>query len=254
MRGVLLWTRRDIWSRRTCWKDAPSQSWQRPTTFIAAGSTSSWPATGPVATEPWSPAPGHRAPAPTRPPRRWCGQSCPCASSCSRRDTTAARRRSPTTSPRSSTRFPRSRRSGASCAVRGSSIPQPQKRPRSSLIRFEAQLPNEMWQADITHWSLAGGQDVEVLNMIDDHSRLFLASLALPTFKAADVAGAFRSAVALHGAPASLALRQRRRVHRETARGQGALAARDGAAGGIRQTRGPTTLRPAARWSACTRR
>jgi len=82
--------------------------------------------------------------------------------------------------------------------------PQPQKRPRSSLIRFEAQLPNEMWQADITHWSLAGGPDVEILNMIDDHSRLFVASLARPTFKAADVADAFRSAVALHGAPASL--------------------------------------------------
>jgi hypothetical protein len=61
-----------------------------------------------------------------------------------------------------------------------------------------------MWQADITHWSLAGGGDVEIINMIDDHSRLFLASVARPTFKAADVADAFQSAVALHGAPASL--------------------------------------------------
>jgi len=83
-------------------------------------------------------------------------------------------------------------------------VPQPQKRPRSSLIRFEAELPNEMWQADITHWRLAGGRDVEILNMIDDHSRLFLASRAYETAKAADVAEAFRSAVALHGAPASL--------------------------------------------------
>ena len=33
--------------------------------------------------------------------------------------------------------------------------PQPQKRPRSSLVRFEADLPNEMWQTDITHWQLA---------------------------------------------------------------------------------------------------
>jgi transposase InsO family protein len=82
--------------------------------------------------------------------------------------------------------------------------PQPQKRPRSSLIRFEAQLPNEMWQADITHWSLAGGQDVEILNMIDDHSRLFLASLAFSTAKAADVVDVFRSAIDLHEAPASL--------------------------------------------------
>jgi len=83
-------------------------------------------------------------------------------------------------------------------------VPQPQKRPRSSLIRFEAELPNEMWQADITHWRLADGQDVEILNMIDDHSRLFLASRAFPTAKAADVVDVFRSAIDLHGAPASL--------------------------------------------------
>jgi transposase InsO family protein len=82
--------------------------------------------------------------------------------------------------------------------------PQPQKRPRSSLIRFEAELPNEMWQADVTHWRLAGPGQAEILNMIDDHSRLFLASRAYPTVKAADVVEAFRGAIAMHGAPASL--------------------------------------------------
>ena len=40
--------------------------------------------------------------------------------------------------------------------------------------------------------------------MIDDHSRLFLASRAFPTAKAADVVDVFRSAIDLHGAPASL--------------------------------------------------
>jgi transposase InsO family protein len=83
-------------------------------------------------------------------------------------------------------------------------VPQPQKRPRCSLIRFEAELPNETWQADITHWRLAGGGHAEILNMIDDHSRLFLASRAFPTTKAADVVDVFRSAIDLHGAPASL--------------------------------------------------
>jgi transposase InsO family protein len=83
-------------------------------------------------------------------------------------------------------------------------VPQPQKRPRSSLIRFEAGLPNEMWQTDITHWQLAGGGHAEILNMIDDHSRLFLASRAFPTTKAADVVDVLRSAIDLHGAPASL--------------------------------------------------
>jgi transposase InsO family protein len=82
--------------------------------------------------------------------------------------------------------------------------PQPQKRPRSSLIRFCAELPNEMWQADVTHCPLAGEGHAEILNMLDDHSRLFLASRAFPTVKAADVVEVFRMAVALHGAPASL--------------------------------------------------
>lgn len=82
--------------------------------------------------------------------------------------------------------------------------PQPQKRPRSSLVRFAAELPNEMWQADVTHWRLAGQGHAEILNMIDDHSRLFLVSRAFPTVKAADVVDVFRMAIALHGAPASL--------------------------------------------------
>jgi transposase InsO family protein len=82
--------------------------------------------------------------------------------------------------------------------------PQPQKRPRSSLIRFAAELPNEMWQADITHWQLSGARHVEILNMLDDHSRLFIASRAQPTTKASDVVAVFQAAVALHGAPASL--------------------------------------------------
>jgi transposase InsO family protein len=83
-------------------------------------------------------------------------------------------------------------------------VPQPQKRPRSSLIRFEAELPNEMWQTDITHWQLAGGEHVEILNFIDDHSRLFLASEVFSTVKARNVVDVFHSAAQLHGLPASL--------------------------------------------------
>jgi transposase InsO family protein len=35
--------------------------------------------------------------------------------------------------------------------------PTPQKRPKSSYIRFAAQQPNERWQADFTHWWLTDG-------------------------------------------------------------------------------------------------
>ena len=83
-------------------------------------------------------------------------------------------------------------------------VPEPQKRPRSSLIRFQAELPNEMWQTDITHWELAGGEHAEILNMIDDHSRLFLASQAFQTVKARDVVDVFHTAAGLHGLPACL--------------------------------------------------
>jgi transposase len=33
--------------------------------------------------------------------------------------------------------------------------PQPHKRPRSSYVRFQAELPNETWQSDFTHYGLA---------------------------------------------------------------------------------------------------
>lgn len=82
--------------------------------------------------------------------------------------------------------------------------PQPHKRPRSSFIRFEAALPNELWQTDATHWALAGGTEVEILNIVDDHSRLAPASVAFPTVKAADVVQVFRVAAATYGLPAAL--------------------------------------------------
>ena len=87
---------------------------------------------------------------------------------------------------------------------RGFVTPQPQKRPRSSFIRFEADQPNERWQADTTHWKLADSTEVEVLNVLDDHSRLLVASDAYRTTKPADVVATFRKGVATHGFPASV--------------------------------------------------
>lgn len=83
-------------------------------------------------------------------------------------------------------------------------VPQPQKRPRSSFVRFEADLPNQMWQTDATHWQLADGTDVEILNFLDDHSRLCPASDTYRTVKAPDVVQTFYSATQRHGFPASL--------------------------------------------------
>jgi hypothetical protein len=43
----------------------------------------------------------------------------------------------------------------------------PQKPPKSSFKRFVADLPNECWQADMTHVEVGDGAVYEVLNMID---------------------------------------------------------------------------------------
>jgi transposase InsO family protein len=59
--------------------------------------------------------------------------------------------------------------------------PQPRKRPKSSYRRFAADQPNECWQPDFTHSTLAYGSDTETLNWLDDHSRYLLACTATPT-------------------------------------------------------------------------
>jgi transposase InsO family protein len=87
---------------------------------------------------------------------------------------------------------------------RGFVTPQPHKRPRSSWKRFEAELPNQCWQADVTHWHLAAGGGVEILNIIDDHSRLAIASLARRTIGGPDVTAAFTTAFTTCGPPASV--------------------------------------------------
>ena len=87
---------------------------------------------------------------------------------------------------------------------RGFVVPQPKKRPRSSFIRFAAQLPNETWQSDMTQWALGDGSPVEIVNFLDDHSRLCVASVALAVTKATDVAEIFIAAAQRHGTPASV--------------------------------------------------
>ena len=81
--------------------------------------------------------------------------------------------------------------------------PQPAKRPRSSYRRFQAQLPNECWQADVTHIALAGGRFVEVLDFLDDHSRYLLYLVAYPTVSGMDVVTAMDSLTSRYGFPAS---------------------------------------------------
>lgn len=80
---------------------------------------------------------------------------------------------------------------------------EPKKRPRSSYIRFQADLPNECWQADFTHWCLADGSDVEILCWIDDHSRYAISVTAHRRVTGRIVVDLFTNALESHGVPAS---------------------------------------------------
>ena len=81
--------------------------------------------------------------------------------------------------------------------------PEPRKRPRSSYLRFEMVQPNEMWQSDFIHWSLADGTEVEVLNWLDDHSRYLLSCTAHEPVTGDGVVAVFLGNVEEYGAPAS---------------------------------------------------
>lgn len=81
--------------------------------------------------------------------------------------------------------------------------PEPRKRPRSSYTRFEADLPNETWQSDFTHWPIADGTDALVVSWLDDHSRFLLYSRAHATVTMKTIEESFRQACSRYGIPAS---------------------------------------------------
>ena len=82
-------------------------------------------------------------------------------------------------------------------------VPEPSKRPKSSYIRFQAEQPNQCWQADFTHYPLADGTGTEILTWLDDHSRYALSLTAWNRVTGPIVLATFRAAVAGHGVPAS---------------------------------------------------
>jgi transposase InsO family protein len=102
-----------------------------------------------------------------------------------------------------------SRASVSRCLSRaGLVVPSPAKRPRSSYIRFQADLPNECWQADFTHFRLTRhhgrpGSDVEILSWLDDCSRFALSITAHLRVTAPSVVATFQDAVYHFGVPAS---------------------------------------------------
>jgi transposase InsO family protein len=93
-------------------------------------------------------------------------------------------------------------------AKHGLVVPEPKKRPRSSYIRFQAEQPNQTWQADFTHCRLTRpdgrpGADTEILTWLDDHSRFALSVTAHHRVTGPIVLATFRQTVAAYGIPTS---------------------------------------------------
>ena len=81
--------------------------------------------------------------------------------------------------------------------------PNAKKRPKSSYVRFEADLPNQMWQSDFTHWRLATGADTEIITWLDDHSRYALSVTVHRRITGPIVVDTFNQTCADHDFPAS---------------------------------------------------
>lgn len=81
--------------------------------------------------------------------------------------------------------------------------PDPAKRPKSSYTRFEAAIPNQCWQSDLTHHPLADGTDCEIITWLDDCSRYALHLSAHRRITGPLVVTTFHSTCDQHGRPAS---------------------------------------------------
>lgn len=85
---------------------------------------------------------------------------------------------------------------------RGLVVPQPKKRPKVSLRRFVYPCPNDCWQIDATHWHLADGTIVWIIDIIDDHSRVCPAAVAVEACTSVAAWEVFTLAGSVWGVPA----------------------------------------------------
>jgi transposase InsO family protein len=88
---------------------------------------------------------------------------------------------------------------------RGFITPEPKKAPNKGWHRFVADNVNELWQTDATHTNLVDGSEVDIINIIDDHSRLCPRSHAVDgATTGPEVWDTFVEAVETYGLPAKV--------------------------------------------------
>ena len=142
------------------------------------------------------------------------------SSRCTRRwpttGSTPARRPSTTTSPSATARPPSVSTIFRVLKARGFVTLSPQKRPKSSFKRFVRRPAQRDLAGRHDPREFGGGEVYEVLNMIDDHSRLCVASRAMKVVKANDVVRVLHKAAETWGYPGLLPQRQRAHLHHPT--------------------------------------
>lgn len=87
---------------------------------------------------------------------------------------------------------------------RGFIVPEPKKAPTRVWRRFEADLANERWQIDATTVRLGSGRPIEVVDVIDDATRVCVASLVTGQTTGTDAWAAITTAGEVWGLPASI--------------------------------------------------
>ena len=87
---------------------------------------------------------------------------------------------------------------------RGMVVPAPSKRPRASYRRFEYAQVHECWQLDAMQCKLADGTTGVVFQLLDDCSRLMIASRVALSENADDAVAVFDQGVRAHQVPCLL--------------------------------------------------
>lgn len=87
---------------------------------------------------------------------------------------------------------------------RGVAKKEPRKKPRAAFQRFVYPAPNACWQLDATEYTLKTGVKCVIFQLIDDHSRLAIASLVAKGETSTAALQVVQQGIATHGAPQRL--------------------------------------------------
>lgn len=80
--------------------------------------------------------------------------------------------------------------------------------PQPSVVaapgRFERDRPNDLWQIDATEWELTDGSIAQIIDIIDDHSRMLVAAMVWPGLSGHVAWVTLAGAIDVYGPPRQL--------------------------------------------------